>query len=123
MKKYLLILLAMTMLSSCAFASALFPPAPQTPSETIVAADAAVQAAAAMATAYENAGLIKPGSSAEKAISAALSTAKTALNNANADVKSGNTKEATLLTSVAQGLLSGVQNALADAKANSTPTK
>lgn len=48
-----------------------------------------------------NAGLIKPNSDADKGITAALHTAKAAVNNANDALKSGNTQAVTYYTSVA----------------------
>lgn len=121
MKKFLFLAVLTFSMTACAAIESILP-APQTPSEAVIAADASVTAAAATAKAYESAGLIKSGSSTEKAISAALTTAQNALNNANADIQAGNTSEATLLTDVALGVLSGVQNALAQAKVNSTPS-
>ena len=119
MKRYITAMLLLAILTGCSTISSIFP-APQTPSETVIAADAAVTAAAATAKAYESAGIIKSGSPTEKAISAALTTAQTALNNANADIQAGKTNEVTLLTDVALGVLTGVNNALTQAKSNST---
>ena len=92
-------------------------PAPETPAQRLVAAEASFTAVVEALVSSRDAGLIEPGSPAAQAIGNGIMTAQAALNATHAAVVAGNADSATTWLQVALSAIGELQRALEAARA------